>query len=61
MTGIGLRAADLRGTRLAGADLSYADLREARLEGAVLAETRFDNAIWTDGHTCKPGSVGRCE
>ncbi len=61
MTGAGLRAADLRGTRLAGADLSYADLREARLEGAVLAETRFDNAIWTDGRTCKPGSVGQCE
>ncbi len=61
MTGAGLRAADLRGTRLAGADLSFADLREARLDGAVLTETRFDNAIWIDGRTCKAGSVGRCQ
>ncbi|MBI5460578.1 MAG: pentapeptide repeat-containing protein [Gammaproteobacteria bacterium] len=61
MTGAGLRGADLRGARLAGADLSYADLREAHLDGAVLAETRFDSAIWIDGRTCKAGSVGRCQ
>ncbi len=61
MTGTALRAADLRGTRLAGADLAYADLREVRMEGAVLTHTRLDNALWIDGRTCKPGSVGRCE
>lgn len=60
MTGAGLRRADLRGARLSGADMSYADLREARLEGATLSETRFDNALWIDGRTCRPGSVDRC-
>lgn len=60
MTGAGLRSADLRGARLAGADLSYADLRETRMDGTMLSETRFDNAIWIDGHTCLPGSVDRC-
>ncbi len=60
LTGAALRNADLRGARLAGADLSYADLRDANLDGVVLNETRFDNAIWTDGRTCQTGSVGRC-
>lgn len=60
MTGASLKAADLRGARLAGADLSYTDLSTARLEGAVLSETRFDNAVWVDGRSCKPGSIGQC-
>ncbi|MBU1192852.1 MAG: pentapeptide repeat-containing protein [Gammaproteobacteria bacterium] len=60
MTGASLRGTDLRGTRLAGADLSYANLSDARLEGLELSETRFDNAIWTDGRVCQPGSVAQC-
>lgn len=60
MTGAGLSGADLRGARLVGADMSYTDLSKARLDGAMLSETRFDNAIWIDGRTCKAGSIGRC-
>lgn len=60
LIGAGLRGADLRGVRFTGADLSYADLREARLDGADLTGARLDNSIWSDGRTCRPGSVGVC-
>jgi hypothetical protein len=65
-----LEGATLQAANLAGADLTYAslrqaDLRLADLRGAKLAATeltgaRLSGALWTDGHTCAPGSVGEC-
>ncbi len=64
------RRASLKGATLRQADLTSADLREANLAyanltGAKIAGARFDgavldHAIWIDGRTCLPGSVGRC-
>jgi hypothetical protein len=60
MKGASLRKADLTYADLTGADLSFVDLQGARLGGANLGKVRLDNAIWTDGKTCKPGSIGKC-
>jgi hypothetical protein len=61
LIGTSLRGADLAGAQLAGADLSYADLLGADLTGTNLRAAILDNAIWTDGRVCAPGSVGRCQ
>jgi uncharacterized protein YjbI with pentapeptide repeats len=61
LTGASLRGADLAGADLSGANLSYVDLLGADLTGANLRAATLDNAIWTDGRICAPGSVGRCQ
>lgn len=61
LRGAKLTAADLSGADLSGADLAGANLRYAVLDGALLAGTRLDNAVWGDGRTCAPGSVGGCQ
>jgi len=76
LAGANLRGANLRGANLSGAQLgdtvlSDADLRGADLKGANLIGTylfnvkltgaSLDGAIWTDGTTCKAGSLGKCE
>ena len=60
-----LMGANLVGASLHSAILSHSDLRYANLSGAILQNAeltgaRFDNAIWVDGNTCRPGSIGRC-
>lgn len=61
LVGAALRGADLGGADLAGANLSYADLTGADLTGTNLSAATLDQAIWTDGSVCRPGSVGRCQ
>lgn len=60
LRGAKLTAADLSGADLSGADLSGANLRYAVFESTLLAGTRLDDAVWSDGRTCAPGSVGAC-
>ena len=59
LSGADLSRADLSRADLFGADLSRADLNEAYLNGADLRETDLSQATWTDGRTCKEGSIGR--
>lgn len=61
LRGAKLTAADLSGADLSGADLAGANLRYAVLDGAGLSGTRLDNAVWSDGRACAPGSVGGCQ
>ncbi len=60
LLGTDLRGSDLSDANLRGADLSYADLSGAELGGADFGEARLDHAIWVDGLTCLPGSLGEC-
>lgn len=60
LKGANLRQANLQGANLSGANLSYAELVGCQLQGAVLNQAVFDNAIWVNGETCMPGSVGAC-
>lgn len=66
LDGAVLEAANLQGANLAYADLKQADLRRAdlrgaRLEAADLTGARLGFALWTDGRTCAPESVGFCQ
>jgi uncharacterized protein YjbI with pentapeptide repeats len=66
-----LTKADLSGAKLVDvvlskADLSGAKLINANLFGAYLSDvnlsgTDLSGAKWTDGTTCKSGSIGKCE
>lgn len=60
MKGAGLRNTDLSYADFEGADLSFANLTGANLGGANLSGAGFSQAIWVDGTTCLPGSVGEC-
>lgn len=60
LVGTNLRRANLAQADLRRANLAYADLTGARLTGAQLQGARLDHAIWVDGQTCQPGSLGRC-
>lgn len=60
LVGANLRGARLAGADLRGADLSYADLTGADLTDVRLEEARFDKAVWLDGSSCGPASVGGC-
>ncbi len=60
LIGANLKKTDLRYANLAHADLSYSDLTQALLAGANINNTKFDHAIWIDGQTCSPGSIGSC-
>lgn len=60
LKGATMRKADLSSAQLQDADLSYADLSDALLDGARLDGARLGNAIWSDGRTCKPESIGDC-
>jgi Pentapeptide repeats (8 copies) len=65
-----LRGADLQGanlmqttlfqTNLSGANLQGALLVGAKLGWANLTEANLSGAIWSNGHTCAPGSIGTC-
>ena len=61
-----LSGANLAGSRLSWAKLTNADLSRANLKGAYLASTdlagaKLSGATWTDGKTCKEGSLGGCK
>lgn len=60
LKGANLRQANLQNADLFAADLSYAELVGSRLQGANLKQAIFDYAIWVNGETCLPGSVGAC-
>lgn len=60
LMGSHLQHADLSNSLLAGADLSFADLTGANIGGSELAGARLHNAIWIDGSTCLPASIGTC-
>ncbi|MGA3127931.1 MAG: pentapeptide repeat-containing protein [Candidatus Korobacteraceae bacterium] len=61
LTGANLKEASLKGTDLSGTDLSGADLTGADLTGTTFGGAKLDNTTWTDGSTCKAGSVEKCE
>jgi hypothetical protein len=66
LRGARLFGTDLRGVRLnrarvAGANMAYANLRGASLERVDLSGVPLGNAIWVDGRTCAPESVGECD
>jgi len=60
LRGAKLTAVDLSGADLSGADLSGANLRYAAIQDILLAGTRLDHVVWSDGRTCAAGSVGAC-
>ena len=60
LVGADLQRVNFTGADLSSADLSYANLIGATLEGADLSEARLVDAVWTNGHECLEGSVGRC-
>ncbi len=60
LKGTTLRQADLTSADLRKANLAYANLTGAKIAGARFDEAVLDHAIWIDGRTCLPGSVGRC-
>ena len=71
LSGADLSGYDLSGAQLFGADLQHANLKGANLKGANLYEAKLKDAdlsgadlsgaIWTDGTTCKTGSIGTCK
>jgi uncharacterized protein YjbI with pentapeptide repeats len=75
LQGANLVRADLRGANLQGANLMQTTLFQTNLSGANLqgallvgaklgwanlAEANLSGAIWSNGHTCAPGSIGTC-
>jgi len=58
--GANLRQANLKDADLSNADFSYAELVGSHLQGANLKQAVFDHAIWVNGETCLPGSIGAC-
>jgi len=61
MKGANLRNADLSQANLENTDLSYANLQHATVKDASFNGTDLSHAIWLDGRTCLPGSVGACK
>lgn len=66
LVGADLRGAELVGASLKRANLGYADLTAANLlhadiTGADLRGARLGGAVWLDGRTCMPDSVGSCK
>lgn len=51
---------NLRGARFFRANAKGANFKNAEMQGADLSHANFSNAIWTDGRTCKEGSIGQC-
>lgn len=60
LLGANLKQSDLSNTDLTNADLSFADLRNANIGGSIFKNTRFDNAIWTNGQLCAINSIDHC-
>ncbi|MBE0438516.1 MAG: pentapeptide repeat-containing protein [Gammaproteobacteria bacterium] len=60
LLGANLKQSDLSNADLTDADLSFADLRNANIGGSIFKNTRFDNAIWTNGQLCAINSIDHC-
>ena len=60
LTAANLMGANLSGASFRNANLSYADFREAIILTTDFSDARLDHAIWIDGRTCKPNSIGSC-
>ena len=60
LKGANLQQADLTEADFTQANLTYADFSGAKIKGMKLTGAKLDNAIWVDGQTCLPGSVGAC-
>lgn len=58
--GTNFTGADLSRANLSNADMSYANFRQAKLNEANFSNTTLDHAIWIDGKTCSPHSIGKC-
>lgn len=61
LKGATLIGADLSNALFNQADLSYANLRDSILGDADFSNARLDHAIWVDGRTCQPNSLGICK
>ncbi|MFP4130643.1 MAG: pentapeptide repeat-containing protein [Thiohalospira sp.] len=59
--GTDLRGVRLERARMAGANMAYANLRGADLGRVDLSGVPLGSAIWVDGRTCAPESVGECD
>jgi uncharacterized protein YjbI with pentapeptide repeats len=59
LSGANLHRAYLRWAHLEEANLQGADLSRANLQDAYLNEANLTGATWTDGSTCKTGSIGK--
>jgi len=60
LSGADLSGADLQGAYLGGACLTGACLSQANLNMANLNMANLGYAKWTDGSTCKKGSIRKC-
>ncbi len=60
LSGANLSGANLTGTDLSGANLTGANLNGANVTGTTLSGAKLDNATWTDGQPCQPGSIDKC-
>ena len=60
LKGTNLQQADLTKVNFNNANLAYADFTGAKIKGIKLKTTKLENAIWVDGQTCLPGSIGQC-
>jgi hypothetical protein len=56
-----LTKANLSGANLSGTNLSFANLSGADASKANLTNVFLDQATWTNGKTCKIGSIGACK
>src|SRR5208283_3216233 len=61
LSGANLQGANLKGVNLSWTNMTGANLYGANLTGANLYEAVLSGSIWTDGITCKQGSVGQCK
>lgn len=61
LKGANLRSSDLSNSHLDNTDLSYANLTNATIVDASFNGSNLSNAIWLDGRTCLPGSIGECK
>lgn len=59
-TGANLHQAALENANLENTDLTYVDFSDATLDGAALSGAKLGNAIWIDGTSCAPASIGEC-
>ncbi len=61
LMGAYLAGANLTNASLRGANLAYANLNGADIGLADLTGAKLGRAIWIDGRTCAPDSVGSCK
>ncbi len=60
LLGSDLQNVDLSYADLSNANLAFANLAGAKLGAANLENTNLSKAIWINGKTCAPDSIGHC-